>query len=120
MQNGILLERLGRLTIEENAYLNLRSLLVDGHVMTRISPLLILSYLYTNGADVFSADRRHLKNEILYILSSASVTIDRFPPLPLTFNLLFGMYIHHGDSSTFFPIKFMSLMTSIFTYFDSL
>jgi len=37
-----------------------------------------------------------LKNEILYSLSSGSVTINTVPPpLPLTFNILFRTYIHH-------------------------
>ena len=39
-----------------------------------------LPYLYPNGADEFSAKRRGLKEEILYILSSGSDIIETKPP----------------------------------------
>jgi len=42
-----------------------------------------LPYLYANGTDVLSPNRRLLKNEILYILSSGSVTMDMIPPFLL-------------------------------------
>jgi len=65
--------------------------------MTRLSPLATLPYLYPNGTDVFIPNRRLLKNEILYSLSSGLVTIDTVTtPLLLTFNLLLGVYIHSG------------------------
>jgi len=51
--------------------------------ITRLSPLLTLPYLYPNGTDVLSDNRRLLKNEFLYILSSASVIIVMFPPFLL-------------------------------------
>ena len=42
-------------------------------------------YLYPNGTDELSAKRRRLKNEILYVLSSGSVTMATVPLYSSTF-----------------------------------
>jgi len=87
-KNDVLPETLGPLTISENGCLNLISTLVDRHAVTRLSPLPTLHYLYPNGTDVTSANRRLVKNEILYRLSSGSVTIDTVSP-PFHLRLMF-------------------------------
>ena len=72
-------------------------------VMTRPSPS---PYFYPSGTDVLSPNRRLLKNEIQYILSSCSVTIDTVPhPLPLTLNLMLGMYIYNRGFIPRFPFQ---------------
>ena len=49
-----------------------------------------------NGSEVFSFNHSLLRNEIRYILSSGSVTIATVPPpLPLSLNLLLGLYIYN-------------------------
>jgi len=55
---------------------------MDDQAMTLLSPQFTLPYLYPNGKDVLSPNRRLLKNKILYNLSSGSVIIDKIPPPP--------------------------------------
>jgi len=88
MQNDVLPEPLGPLNINDNGCLNLNSSLMDGQAMTRLSPLFTLPILYPNDTDVLQPIRHVLKNEIVYCLSSGSVTIDTVPT-PFLSRLIF-------------------------------
>jgi len=65
MQNEVLPDLIGPLTIQENECLNFRtSSLMDGQgAITR--PSSKLPYLYRNGTDVLSPNRRLVENEIM-------------------------------------------------------
>ena len=78
--------------------------------MPRHSP-----YSYPNGSDEFSANRRRLKNEILYVLSSGSVTMATVRPF--LFCLIFSVCT--GTVSSTPVSKTTSLMTEMYQLFST-
>ena len=60
------------------------------------------SYLYPYGTDVWSCNRRLLKNEILYNLSSGSETIDTTPPPAIFLRFIYFSVCSHMISFGFF------------------
>ena len=61
---------------------------------------------------LFSPNRRLLKNEILYNLSSGSVTMDTVPLSALLRLIFFSVYTFTSEgSSPVFPLEIISLMT---------